>query len=384
MAVLACSFAMALPFVSRAATEQAGTDHVTLEQSGTDGVAVTVGMDHGYEEAVTAVSLTLQVEVEKGTEEISFSFPSELEDAVTGYRYADGYLYLYVASNEGIFDSDDELYLGELTADAKTSAGLTAMVSYVDGTFQTANAAYGGKNVRPASVSAPIQLSQSGAGKPDAPDTGDNSGSGGSGSGSGGSSGSGGGSGSGGSGSGSGGSSGSGSGGSSDSGSGSGSGSGGGSGSRSGAGSGSALPSYVVKGNWRQDGDQWYFTDQSGKAYKNAWAAVVNPYANTAAGQSVFDWFRFDEEGKMQTGWVTDTDGNTYYLNPVSDNTRGKMQTGWVWIPDANGVSRCYYFNPNSDGTRGRLMKNTTIDGSTVNADGAWVVNGVVQTRKAN
>lgn len=38
----------------------------------------------------------------------------------------------------------------------------------------------------------------------------------------------------------------------------------------------------------------------------------------------------------MQTGWVTDTDGNTYYLNPVSDNTRGKMQTGWVWIPDEN------------------------------------------------
>ena len=134
-------------------------------------------MDHAHEEAVTAVSLTLQVEGEKGKEDISFSFPSELEDAVTGYRYADGYLYLYVASSEGIFDSDDELYLGELTADAKTSAGLTAMVSYVDGTFQTANAAYGGKNVRPASVSAPIQLSQSGAGKPDAPDTGDNSGS---------------------------------------------------------------------------------------------------------------------------------------------------------------------------------------------------------------
>lgn len=86
----------------------------------------------------------------------------------------------------------------------------------------------------------------------------------------------------------------------------------------------------------------------------------------------------------MQTGWVTDTDGNTYYLNPVSDNTRGKMQTGWIWIPDANGVSRCYYFNPNSDGTRGKLLKDTTIDGSTVNADGAWVVNGVVQTRQAN
>ena len=27
---------------------------------------------------------------------------------------------------------------------------------------------------------------------------------------------------------------------------------------------------------------------------------------------------------------------------------------------------------------------NTTVEGSNVNADGAWVVNGVVQTRRAN
>ena len=57
------------------------------------------------------------------------------------------------------------------------------------------------------------------------------------------------------------------------------------------------------------------------------------------------------------------------------------MVTGWVWIPDANGVKRCYYFNPVSDGYRGRLVKNTVIEGSTVNADGVWTVNGVVQTK---
>ena len=57
------------------------------------------------------------------------------------------------------------------------------------------------------------------------------------------------------------------------------------------------------------------------------------------------------------------------------------MQTGWLWIPDANGVKRCYYFNPVSDGYRGKLLRNTVIDGSTVNADGVWTVNGVVQTK---
>ena len=49
--------------------------------------------------------------------------------------------------------------------------------------------------------------------------------------------------------------------------------------------------------------------------------------------------------------------------------------------PDANGVKRCYYFNLVSDGYRGKLLRNTVIDGSTVNADGARTVNGVVQTK---
>lgn len=142
-----------------------------------------------------------------------------------------------------------------------------------------------------------------------------------------------------------------------------------------------SLPSYVVRGNWKQTGDKWGFKDNTGKDYKNQWAAVVTPYASTAAGQSAFDWFRFDEAGQMMTGWVTDPDGNIYYCNPISDNTRGKMMTGWVWIPDANGVKRCYYFNPVSDGYRGKLLKNTVIEGSSVNADGAWIVNGVVQTK---
>ena len=136
-----------------------------------------------------------------------------------------------------------------------------------------------------------------------------------------------------------------------------------------------------MRGNWKQEGDKWSFKDSSGKEYKNTWAAVVNPYANTAAGQSAFDWFRFDAAGQMMTGWVTDPDGNIYYLNPISDNTKGRMQTGWLWIPDANGVKRCYYFNTVSDGYRGKLLRNTVIDGSTVNADGAWTVNGVVQTK---
>lgn len=144
----------------------------------------------------------------------------------------------------------------------------------------------------------------------------------------------------------------------------------------------SSRPSYVVQGAWNQNADgSWNFTDSTGKAYKNSWGAVVNPYANTAAGQTDFDWFFFDENGKMRTGWFVDTDGNTYYLNENSDGTRGRMMTGWCWIVDAMGVQRCYYLNPISDGTKGKLLVNTVIDGYTINEKGEWTVNGVVQTK---
>lgn len=143
----------------------------------------------------------------------------------------------------------------------------------------------------------------------------------------------------------------------------------------------SGLPDYVVKGSWQQKDGQWNFVDENNTVYKGRWAAIYNPYANTAAGQSSFDWFSFDSNGNMRTGWFLDTDGNYYYLNPSSDGTRGRMMTGWVWIPDKDGVLKCHYFNPDSDGTRGRMFVNAVVDGNTVNADGEWTINGVPQTK---
>lgn len=70
----------------------------------------------------------------------------------------------------------------------------------------------------------------------------------------------------------------------------------------------------------------------------------------------------------MMTGWYTDEKGDTYYLNPNSDNTKGGMKAGWVEID-----GKWYYFNTMSDGTRGKLLKNTiTQDGYPVREDGSW------------
>ena len=143
-----------------------------------------------------------------------------------------------------------------------------------------------------------------------------------------------------------------------------------------------SIPSYVVSGNWKQNVDgSWQF-EAGGRIYRSEWAAIYNPYADRAKGQSAFDWFRFNADGRMVTGWYADTDGNMYYLWPVSDGTQGRMLTGWNWLPGAEGVMHGYYFQEESDGMRGRLYRKThTPDGNFVNADGAWVLDGVVQTR---
>ncbi len=51
----------------------------------------------------------------------------------------------------------------------------------------------------------------------------------------------------------------------------------------------------------------------------------------------------------------------------------------WKWLDWNNdGQAESYYFDAN-----GYMAVNTTVDGYTVNGDGAWVVDGVVQTQQA-
>ena len=64
------------------------------------------------------------------------------------------------------------------------------------------------------------------------------------------------------------------------------------------------------------------------------------------------------------TGWWYEQDGGGY-------------ATGWNWIDgNGNGVAECYYFDGN-----GYMAKDTVIDNYTLNSDGQWIVDGVVQVQ---
>ena len=66
------------------------------------------------------------------------------------------------------------------------------------------------------------------------------------------------------------------------------------------------------------------------------------------------------------TGWWYVNDNGTYATN------------SWQWIDGNNdGISECYYFDPN-----GYCLQNTTTpDGYIVDVNGAWTVNGAIQTQ---
>ena len=74
-------------------------------------------------------------------------------------------------------------------------------------------------------------------------------------------------------------------------------------------------------------------------------------------------------------GWQHNMTGWWYGTNETNTTWHANC---WQWIDGNNdGITECYYFDQNGY----MLASTTTPDGFTVNADGAWTVNGVVQTK---
>ena len=138
-------------------------------------------------------------------------------------------------------------------------------------------------------------------------------------------------------------------------------------------------------GSWVQSGSRWWYKHADGSYKTNGWEKINGV------------WYRFDNSGWMQTGWVKD--GSWYYLDGsgamktgwLKDNGNwyyldgsGTMKTGWVkdngswyYLQDSGAmktgwmkVSGKWYYAYSS----GALAINTTTpDGYRVNYNGEWV-----------
>ena len=120
-----------------------------------------------------------------------------------------------------------------------------------------------------------------------------------------------------------------------------------------------------ISGSWVQSGSRWWYKHADGSYTTNGWEKINGV------------WYRFDNSGWMQTGWVKD--GSWYYLDGS-----GAMKTGWVkdngswyYLQDSGTmktgwmkVSGKWYYAYSS----GALAINTTTpDGYRVNYNGEWV-----------
>ena len=77
-------------------------------------------------------------------------------------------------------------------------------------------------------------------------------------------------------------------------------------------------------------------------------------------------------------GWQQNANGWWYATNESGTEW---YADGWQWIDgNQDGIAECYYFDEN-----GYILANTvTPDGYYVNADGAWIIDGQVQTAQVS
>lgn len=77
---------------------------------------------------------------------------------------------------------------------------------------------------------------------------------------------------------------------------------------------GSVIPSVSADSGWQKEASGWQYKDAENKNWVESWM------------QDGENWYHFDSNGFMQTGWFQDTDGKWYFL----DYHTGAMKTGWI------------------------------------------------------
>ncbi|MDO4810155.1 MAG: hypothetical protein Q4A04_09410 [Eubacteriales bacterium] len=87
----------------------------------------------------------------------------------------------------------------------------------------------------------------------------------------------------------------------------------------------------VSNGTWKKDANGiWHYATTM--TFRNTWGYIVNPYAGE--GQNKADWFWFDSNGNMLSGWQL-INGKWYYLNPaVGSGVFGACLIGPGKTPD--------------------------------------------------
>lgn len=84
-----------------------------------------------------------------------------------------------------------------------------------------------------------------------------------------------------------------------------------------------ATTSISANAEWMQNSTGWWYTE--GNSWSVGWRQINN------------QWYYFGSDGYMKTGWLQDTDGKWYYLNPNGEMAKNIITPDGYKI-DENGV----------------------------------------------
>ena len=107
-----------------------------------------------------------------------------------------------------------------------------------------------------------------------------------------------------------------------------------------------ATENTFTDGQWQlidKDQNHWSFLLTDGTAAKGGWLYLKNPYGKDNHGKS--SWFKFNADGRMETGWILSDDGNWYFAHDVSDGNLGVLAKGWHTNSQDN---KKYYLHPDT------------------------------------
>ena len=95
-----------------------------------------------------------------------------------------------------------------------------------------------------------------------------------------------------------------------------------------------SVSSGSVGGSWiLVDGasNKWSYHTSTGALAKKGWMYISNPYAKDEYGK--FSWFKFNEDGIMEYGWIKSQNGKWYHTHAISDGNLGVLHRGWYYEP---------------------------------------------------